>query len=156
MWTTLSLTRKMSITTPPARQTTPNGVWYEWFHVYICLCSRWLEIKIHHWYATGFLSQFNLNCTSALLACFMFDCQVDVQFERMLKRFIPLSELKKIHLQHKAKGGSLNGMALFTRARLSVQPLTRGTWRSVTLSNMVVKSPPHHSLQSFCLSKIIY
>ncbi|XP_029571215.1 thymocyte nuclear protein 1 [Salmo trutta] len=50
---------------------------------------------------------------------------VDVQFERMLKRFIPLSELKKIHLQHKAKGGSLNGMALFTRARLSVQPLTR-------------------------------
>ncbi|XP_064157389.1 thymocyte nuclear protein 1 [Anguilla rostrata] len=50
---------------------------------------------------------------------------VDVQFERMLRRFIPLSELKKMHLQHKAKGGALKDMALFTRARLSVQPLTR-------------------------------
>ncbi|XP_051963389.1 thymocyte nuclear protein 1 [Xyrauchen texanus] len=49
---------------------------------------------------------------------------VDVQFERMAKRFIPLSELKKYHLQHKAKGGPLKDMALFTRARLSVQPLT--------------------------------
>uniref|UniRef100_A0A8C8EXJ4 Uncharacterized protein n=1 Tax=Oncorhynchus tshawytscha TaxID=74940 RepID=A0A8C8EXJ4_ONCTS len=39
----------------------------------------------------------------------------------MLKYFIPLSELKKTHLQHKAG--------------LSVQPLTSGTWRSVTLSN---------------------
>ncbi|XP_036392452.1 thymocyte nuclear protein 1 [Megalops cyprinoides] len=50
---------------------------------------------------------------------------VDVQFERMTKRFIPLAELKKYHLQHKAKGGALKDMALFTRARLSVQPLTR-------------------------------
>ncbi|XP_026081996.1 thymocyte nuclear protein 1 [Carassius auratus] len=49
---------------------------------------------------------------------------VDVQFERMTKRFIPLAELKKYHLQHKAKGGALKDMALFTRARLSVQPLT--------------------------------
>ncbi|KAF4104037.1 thymocyte nuclear protein 1 [Onychostoma macrolepis] len=49
---------------------------------------------------------------------------VDVQFERMTKRFIPLTELKKYHLQHKAKGGPLKDMALFTRARLSVQPLT--------------------------------
>ncbi|XP_029922977.1 thymocyte nuclear protein 1 [Myripristis murdjan] len=49
---------------------------------------------------------------------------VDVQYQRMMKRFIPLSELKKYHLQHKAKGGPLKDMALFTRARLSVQPLT--------------------------------
>lgn len=49
---------------------------------------------------------------------------VDVQFERMTKRFIPLSELKKYHLQHKVKGGPLKDLALFTRARLSVQPLT--------------------------------
>ncbi|XP_077064784.1 thymocyte nuclear protein 1 isoform X2 [Siphateles boraxobius] len=45
-------------------------------------------------------------------------------FERMTKRFISLAELKKYHLQHKAKGGPLKDMALFTRARLSVQPLT--------------------------------
>ncbi|XP_037630388.1 thymocyte nuclear protein 1 [Sebastes umbrosus] len=49
---------------------------------------------------------------------------VDVQYQRMLKRFLPLSELKKYHLQHQAKGGPLKAMALFTRARLSVQPLT--------------------------------
>ncbi|XP_067221004.1 thymocyte nuclear protein 1 isoform X3 [Chanodichthys erythropterus] len=49
---------------------------------------------------------------------------VDVQFERVAKRFISLAELKKYHLQHKAKGGPLKDMALFTRARLSVQPLT--------------------------------
>ncbi|MCJ8739949.1 hypothetical protein PDJAM_G00053370 [Pangasius djambal] len=49
---------------------------------------------------------------------------VDVQFERMTKRFIPLTELKKYHLKHKGNGGALSSMALFTRARLSVQPLT--------------------------------
>ncbi|XP_053502736.1 thymocyte nuclear protein 1 [Ictalurus furcatus] len=49
---------------------------------------------------------------------------VDVQFERMTKRFIPLTELKKYHLKHKGSGGALSCMALFTRARLSVQPLT--------------------------------
>nr|ACQ58809.1 Thymocyte nuclear protein 1 [Anoplopoma fimbria] len=49
---------------------------------------------------------------------------VDVQYQRMLKRFFPLSELKKYHLQHRAKGGPLKDMALFTSARLSVQPLT--------------------------------
>uniref|UniRef100_A0A674NZ90 Thymocyte nuclear protein 1 n=1 Tax=Takifugu rubripes TaxID=31033 RepID=A0A674NZ90_TAKRU len=51
---------------------------------------------------------------------------VDVQYQRMMKRFIPLSELKKYHLQHRAQGGPLKDMALFTRARLSVQPLTTG------------------------------
>ncbi|XP_066518666.1 thymocyte nuclear protein 1 [Hoplias malabaricus] len=49
---------------------------------------------------------------------------VDVKFERMTKRFIPLAELKKYHLKHKNNGGPLRNMALFTRARLSVQPLT--------------------------------
>ncbi|XP_037324397.2 thymocyte nuclear protein 1 [Pungitius pungitius] len=49
---------------------------------------------------------------------------VDVQYQRMLKRFLPLSELKKYHQQHGSKGGPLKDMALFTRARLSVQPLT--------------------------------
>ncbi|KAA8594064.1 hypothetical protein FQN60_004898, partial [Etheostoma spectabile] len=44
---------------------------------------------------------------------------VDVQYQRMLKRFLPLSELKKYHLQHRATGGPLKDMALFTRARLS-------------------------------------
>ncbi|KAK2847417.1 hypothetical protein Q5P01_010416 [Channa striata] len=49
---------------------------------------------------------------------------VDVQYQRMMKRYLPLSELKKYHLQHRSKGGPLKDMTLFTRARLSVQPLT--------------------------------
>ncbi|XP_068174109.1 thymocyte nuclear protein 1 [Antennarius striatus] len=49
---------------------------------------------------------------------------VDVKYQRMMKRFLPLSELKKYHLQHRSNGGPLKDMALFTRARLSVQPLT--------------------------------
>ncbi|KAM9033231.1 thymocyte nuclear protein 1 isoform 2-T2 [Sarcophilus harrisii] len=51
---------------------------------------------------------------------------VDVQFIRMTKRFIPLAELKVHHQAHKASGGPLENMALFTRQRLSVQPLTKG------------------------------
>lgn len=68
-----------------------------------------------------------------MLIFFKHDCwfcflrsQVDVQYQRMMKRFVPLSELKKYHLQHRASGGPLKDMALFTRARLSVQPLTAG------------------------------
>lgn len=49
---------------------------------------------------------------------------VDVQFVRMTKRFIPLAELKVHHQAHKTSGGPLKEMALFTRQRLSVQPLT--------------------------------
>ncbi|KAH0623282.1 hypothetical protein JD844_031428 [Phrynosoma platyrhinos] len=49
---------------------------------------------------------------------------VDVQFVRMTKRFIPLAELKVHHQAHKISGGPLKEMALFTRQRLSVQPLT--------------------------------
>ncbi|XP_033832751.1 thymocyte nuclear protein 1 [Periophthalmus magnuspinnatus] len=50
---------------------------------------------------------------------------VDVQYQRMMKRYLPLSELKKYYHQHSAKGGPLKNLALFTRARLSVQPLTK-------------------------------
>uniref|UniRef100_A0A8C7RZD8 Thymocyte nuclear protein 1 n=1 Tax=Oncorhynchus mykiss TaxID=8022 RepID=A0A8C7RZD8_ONCMY len=46
--------------------------------------------------------------------------QVGVQFERMLKYFIPLSELKKTHLQHKA---------------LSVQPLTIKSYIKMSLED---------------------
>ncbi|KAG8568278.1 hypothetical protein GDO81_013946 [Engystomops pustulosus] len=50
---------------------------------------------------------------------------VDVQFIRMLKRYISLAELKKLHQKHKTTDGPLRNLALFTRARLSVQPLTQ-------------------------------
>merc|ERR1719219_2409906 len=49
---------------------------------------------------------------------------VDVKFKRELKRYIPLPELKALHLEHKSEGGPLAKVALFTSARLSVQPLT--------------------------------
>jgi hypothetical protein len=51
---------------------------------------------------------------------------VDVQFVRMLKRYIPLPELKHYHLCHKDSGGPLRNLALFTQARLSVQPIAQG------------------------------
>lgn len=50
---------------------------------------------------------------------------VDVKYIRPLKRYIPLHELKAIHERHKAKGGPLKNLALFTKARLSVQPLSK-------------------------------
>jgi len=53
---------------------------------------------------------------------------VDVKYERMMKRYIPLSELKALHLKHKTDGGPLRNMALFTRARLSVQPVSQEEW----------------------------
>ena len=49
---------------------------------------------------------------------------VDVKYDRPLKRFIPLPELKALHLKHRNDKGPLSDLALFTRARLSVQPLT--------------------------------
>ena len=52
---------------------------------------------------------------------------VDVAYRRMLQRYIPLSELKHYHQEHKAQGaGPLRNLALFTRARLSVQPISQG------------------------------
>ncbi|MEE6485324.1 hypothetical protein FKM82_014243 [Ascaphus truei] len=50
---------------------------------------------------------------------------VDVQFVRMMKRYIPLAELKQLHQKHKVSGGPLRHMALFVQQRLSVQPLTQ-------------------------------
>ncbi|XP_039620087.1 thymocyte nuclear protein 1 isoform X2 [Polypterus senegalus] len=62
---------------------------------------------------------------------------VDVQFVRMTKRFISLTELKQYHLEHKSSGGALKNMALFTRARLSVQPLTEEPNVFPVLLNMI-------------------
>ena len=50
---------------------------------------------------------------------------VDVKYERMMKRYITLAELKNLHLEHKVSGGPLKSVALFTKARLSVQPLSK-------------------------------
>eukprot|EP00794_Sanderia_malayensis_P004595 gene4595-5198_t len=50
---------------------------------------------------------------------------VDVQFKRKLKRYIPLQELKEYYLKHKSTNGPLKNIALFTKSRLSVQPLTK-------------------------------
>jgi predicted RNA-binding protein with PUA-like domain len=57
---------------------------------------------------------------------------VDVKFERDLKRFIPLTELKYYHLLHKANGkGPLRNISLFTRSRLSVQSLNEEEWNFI-------------------------
>lgn len=53
---------------------------------------------------------------------------VDVKYKDALKRYVPLSELKKVHQEHVKTGGSLRNMSLFTRARLSVQPVTDEEW----------------------------
>lgn len=50
---------------------------------------------------------------------------VDVKYVRHAKRYIPLPELKELHLKHKSTGGPLAKLSLFTSARLSVQPLTK-------------------------------
>ena len=34
----------------------------------------------------------------------------------------------QVHLEHKAKGGPLAQLAMFTKARLSVQPITGQEW----------------------------
>lgn len=51
---------------------------------------------------------------------------VNVKYVRPLKRFISLAELKKIYQEHVKSGGPLKSMALFTRSRLSVQPISEG------------------------------
>ncbi|GFO26864.1 thymocyte nuclear protein 1 [Plakobranchus ocellatus] len=53
---------------------------------------------------------------------------VDVKYVRPLQRFISLAELKKAHQDHVRNGGPLCNLALFTKARLSVQPLTQEEW----------------------------
>jgi len=65
---------------------------------------------------------------------------VDVKYDRMLKRYIPLAELKALHIEHKQSDGPLKSVALFTRARLSVQPLTSKEFEFLlTLENQVDK-----------------
>ncbi|XP_008565355.1 PREDICTED: thymocyte nuclear protein 1 isoform X2 [Galeopterus variegatus] len=65
---------------------------------------------------------YHSNCKEPGIAGLM---KVDVQFVRMMKRFIPLAELKTYHQAHKGTGGPLKNMVLFTRQRLSIQPLTQ-------------------------------
>lgn len=57
---------------------------------------------------------------------------VDVKFERDLKRFIPLSELKEYYIEHKKDGkGPLSNLSLFTRSRLSVQSISQQEWNFI-------------------------
>lgn len=56
---------------------------------------------------------------------------VDVKFDRDLKRFISLNELKQYHLMHKKSGGPLANLSLFTRSRLSVQGLNDEEWNFI-------------------------
>ncbi|XP_033646229.1 thymocyte nuclear protein 1-like [Asterias rubens] len=49
---------------------------------------------------------------------------VDVKYVRDTKRYISLAELKGLYQKHSKSKGPLRNLALFTRARLSVQPLT--------------------------------
>ena len=68
---------------------------------------------------------------------------VDVKYTRQLKRFISLVELKKIHQEHVKTGGPLRNMALFTRARLSVQPVSKGNfyiWLDILLEQYYAPS----------------
>ena len=66
---------------------------------------------------------------------------VDVKFERKLKRYVPLHEIKQIFLQHKESQGPLKKVALFTSARLSVQPLTKEEFEFIR--NMEDQDPAH-------------
>ncbi|NWV47009.1 THYN1 protein, partial [Daphoenositta chrysoptera] len=50
---------------------------------------------------------------------------VDVQFVRMTKRFIRLSQIKAHHPAHKAHGGPLKNVMLFAKQCLSILPLTQ-------------------------------
>ena len=53
---------------------------------------------------------------------------VDVKYVRKTKRYIPLDELKSLHLKHKSSGGPLRNLSLFTKARLSVMPISQEEW----------------------------
>ena len=53
---------------------------------------------------------------------------VDVKYVRDTKRYISLAELKGLYQKHSKSKGPLRNLALFTRARLSVQPLTEGNY----------------------------
>jgi len=53
---------------------------------------------------------------------------VDVKYVRPTGRYIPLDELKRVHLQHKGSGGPMANLSLFTKARLSVMPISQEEW----------------------------
>ena len=56
---------------------------------------------------------------------------VDIKFDRMMKRYIPLSELKTHHDIHRDNGGPLRSLSLFTKNILCVQPVTEGKENSI-------------------------
>jgi len=56
---------------------------------------------------------------------------VDVKYVRDTKRYIPLHELKELHLEHKKNNGPLANLSLFTKARLSVQGLTEEEFKFI-------------------------
>eukprot|EP00088_Acartia_fossae_P030429 TRINITY_DN3140_c0_g1_i1.p1 TRINITY_DN3140_c0_g1~~TRINITY_DN3140_c0_g1_i1.p1 ORF type:complete len:220 (-),score=28.15 TRINITY_DN3140_c0_g1_i1:234-893(-) len=56
---------------------------------------------------------------------------VDVKYIRPTERYIPLDELKRLHLEHKGNGGPLANLALFTKARLSVMPISQEEWNFI-------------------------
>ena len=56
---------------------------------------------------------------------------VDVKYIRPTQRYIPLDELKRLHLEHKGTGGPLANLALFTKARLSVMPISEEEWNFI-------------------------
>ena len=70
------------------------------------------------------------------IICFI---QVDVKFERMLKRPILLSELKSHFLQPQ---NALNQIALFKQARLSVSPLTDAEFQFIMSLESVLPVVP--------------
>ena len=85
-----------SLFTVPAKWTIPSGTWWM-FSVYSTS-----KVDSPKWY------------------------MVDVKYKAPLDRFVSLSELKQLHQEHAGNGGPLRNMALFTRARLSVQPVSQG------------------------------
>lgn len=53
---------------------------------------------------------------------------VDVKYVRPTGRYIPLDELKRVHLEHKSNKGPMANLSLFTKARLSVMPISQEEW----------------------------
>ena len=81
--------------------------------------------QLGKWYVE---SEFLVKCSpiylhlrSQLPLCHTVRAQVDVKYERHLKRFISLQELKQ---NFNTPGNPLANVALFRLARLSVSPLT--------------------------------
>ncbi|XP_022670749.1 thymocyte nuclear protein 1-like isoform X2 [Varroa jacobsoni] len=56
---------------------------------------------------------------------------VDIKLVRHFKRCITLKELKRWHLEHKKNNGPLKDLFLFTKARLSVLPISDKEWEFI-------------------------